>query len=93
LNFKVDIPEELIEAIASRVIERICPFLQPLNEKDELLDMEQVCQYLGVKKQQVYQWVNKSAHGLGNFPYRKVGRSLRFSRKEMEAWVKRAEAR
>jgi excisionase family DNA binding protein len=53
------------------------------NGPEDLLTPEELCSLLKVKKQRVYEWVH-----LGRIPYIKVGRFLRFSRPDIEAWLK-----
>lgn len=49
---------------------------------DDLLTPEELCSLLKVKKQRLYEWVH-----LGRIPYIKVGRFLRFSRSQINAWL------
>jgi excisionase family DNA binding protein len=57
------------------------------DQEDEILTIEQAAQFLKTTKAQVYQWVNNSRHGLGDFPYLKAGRLLRFSKKAIIRWL------
>jgi len=52
------------------------------NGSDDLLTPEELCSLLKVKKHRVYEWVH-----LGRIPYIKVGRFLRFSRSQINAWL------
>jgi len=83
----IEIDQTDIAAIADRVIEQLVPLIKSWQEPDELMDIDQVCQFLKKSKGQIYQWVNCSRHGLSNFPFRKAGRSLRFSKKDITAWM------
>ncbi|MFB0562992.1 MAG: helix-turn-helix domain-containing protein [Candidatus Lokiarchaeia archaeon] len=49
---------------------------------EDLLTPEELCSMLKVKKQRLYEWVH-----LNRIPYIKVGRFLRFSRSDIEAWL------
>lgn len=50
---------------------------------EDLLTPDELCCMLKVKKQRVYDWVH-----LDRIPYIKVGRFLRFSRPDIEDWLK-----
>jgi excisionase family DNA binding protein len=81
-------PLELVELIADRVIEKLKPLLQPQQADDEILSLDDASKLMGNSKDQIYQWVNNSKHGLGTFPYMKAGRSLRFSKNAVLQWMK-----
>ena len=55
---RIEIDQADIEAIASRVIEQLLPLLKSWQEPDELMDIDQLCQFLKKSKGQIYQWVN-----------------------------------
>jgi len=82
-------PIEYLDTITDRVMMKIKTILSTENEPDELLTIEEAAVFLSTSKGQVYQWVNKSQHGLGDFPFMKMGRSLRFSKKEIIQWMKK----
>jgi len=90
-------PPELVELIADRVVEKLKPLLQPQQADDEILSLDEVSKLIGKSKDQLYQWVNNSKHGLSTFPYLKAGRSLRFSKNKIIKWMetsaKRLESR
>lgn len=48
----------------------------------DLMTPEELCSLLKVKRQRLYEWVH-----LGRIPYIKVGRFLRFSRSQINAWL------
>ena len=50
----------------------------------EYLSVEDLCAYLDVTKNTVYDWRKK-----GTIPFTKVGRHLRFSRKEIDRWLRK----
>jgi excisionase family DNA binding protein len=85
-------PEEIKE-IAREVSEHLKPLLaadREANEAtDEILTIEEAAALLHTSKGQIYQWVNNAQHGLGDFPYLKAGRLLRFSTAEIRRWLER----
>ncbi|MDO8282536.1 MAG: helix-turn-helix domain-containing protein [Thermodesulfovibrionia bacterium] len=86
---KTELEQEDLAAIASALFEMLKPFLHtPQQQEDEILSVEEVSKLIGKKKDQIYQWVNNSKHGLGVFPYMKAGRSLRFSKNAVMQWMK-----
>lgn len=82
------IPQELVDQIADRVLQKMLPVLQEWHEPDQYLNVDEVSAMLGTSKAQIYQWVNNASHGLSDFPYEKAGRSLRFSKKSIQTWMK-----
>ena len=50
---------------------------------DTYLNIEELCQRYNLNRRTVYFWVSKD-----EIPYLKAGRVLRFSSKEVEAWMK-----
>lgn len=86
MRFEIDKTD--MTAIANQVIEQLIPLLKSWQEPDELMDITQLSGYLKKSKGQIYQLVNSASHGLSNFPYQKAGRSLRFSKKEINEWLK-----
>jgi len=86
---RAELEQKDIEAIALRVTEYLKPFLScNHSESNELLTIDELAAFLKTSKEQIYQWVNKSQHGLSNFPYLKSGRLLRFSRNDIMTWLK-----
>jgi excisionase family DNA binding protein len=88
---KTTLEPEDIQAIAEKVVDMIRPMLSGYQEprKDDLMTIDQVAQLLQKPKGTVYQWVDQSKHGLSDFPYRKVGQSLRFSRNNILEWTEK----
>lgn len=86
MNIQMTFPPEFIDAIADRVVEKLLPRLQ--EEEDQLLNIEQASVLLGKSKEQIYQWVFNAKHGMGDFPYQKQGKTLRFWKKELKRWMK-----
>ncbi len=88
MNIEWNLPPEVAEIISDKLLEKLLPHLQQ-HQQDEVLKIEQAVTLIGKSKQQIYQWVNKSAHGASDFPYWKAGKSLMFSRNELIAWMKK----
>lgn len=88
MEAKINIPEEFVEQIADRVLEKMMPMLEAWHDPDQYLNVDEVSSMLGKSKGQIYQWVNNASHGLSDFPYQKAGRSLRFSKKAIQTWMK-----
>jgi len=81
---------EDIQAIAEAVIEKLKPLLcKNEPDDDQIMTIEEVAKFLQVSKAQVYQWVNNSQHGLGDFPFLKAGKLLRFSKKAILNWLEK----
>jgi excisionase family DNA binding protein len=86
---KLEIEQTDIEAIAQRVFELLLPHVQQKQGPDVILDVESIAALVGKSRGQIYQWVHNASHGLSDFPYLKVGRSLRFSKNEVLQWAKK----
>lgn len=88
---KIELETQDIEAIAQRVVELLKPVIAGNGGKDAegdvILSIEQASMLLGKSKEQIYQWVNLSKHGLKDFPYMKAGKSLRFSKNKLLEWM------
>ena len=54
-----------------------------MSVPSELLTVDEVADFLRVKPSTVYEWAKQ-----GKIPASKVGRLWRFSRKDVEAWVR-----
>lgn len=88
MKAELTIPQELVEQIADRVLQKMLPVLEAMHEPDQYLNVDEVAVMLGKSKGQIYQWVDRASHGLSDFPYQKAGRSLRFSKKDIKNWLK-----
>ncbi len=80
-----------IEAIARKVAECLKPLIARHGQEDgdgEILTADEAAALLKTSKNQIYQWVNNAQHGLGDFPYLKAGRLLRFSKNDLIRWLK-----
>lgn len=96
MKAELTLPPELVDEIADKVIEKLKPLLPDSNgrEDDKLMTIVEVAQFLNlykksgkVNREQIYQWVNNAQHGLGNFPYLKAGKLLRFSKSAVLKWL------
>lgn len=76
-----------IERIANKVLEKLLPLMQ-MQQPEKFLTVDELSAMLSKSKEQIYQWVNKSHHGLSDFPFLKIGKSLRFSKSDIIEWMK-----
>jgi len=82
---KLEIEETDIEAIANRVAEILKPMLSSTaghDEKDALLDVAQLADYLNVSQAWVYDRIRDN-----EIPHSKLGKYLRFRRREIDKWI------
>ena len=56
--------------------------MENINE-ERWISLKEVCQYLGVTRQTVLNWINTKG-----FPSAKVGKLWKFKRSELDEWVK-----
>lgn len=52
--------------------------------EDRWLSVEEICLYLGVKRDSVYKWIR--AKGM---PAHKIGRFWKFKKNQVDEWVKK----
>lgn len=84
----VTVPEDLIEAIARRVVTLLREDDRRVREDDSpWLDFRAACAYLGFSRDQLYKLT-----AAGAVPVRKKagGQGLRFHRDELDAWMESA---
>jgi len=81
--------DQIVDQIADKVLQKMLPILEEWHEPEQFLNADEVAALLGKSKAQIYQWVDRASHGLSDFPYNKAGRSLRFSKKEINDWLKK----
>lgn len=82
---KLEIEQTDIEAIANRVADILKPMLTSTvkhDEKDALLDVVQLAAYLNVSKAWVYDQIRNN-----EIPHSKLGKYLRFRRREIDRWL------
>jgi excisionase family DNA binding protein len=83
MKAELTFPQELVDQIAEKVIERLTPMLNGDNsESDTILDVQGLSDYLKVKKQWVYEKVHQ-----GSIPYYKVGKYPRFRKPKIDEWL------
>ena len=89
MKAELSLSPELVNEIADKVIEKLLPLLDngKGTDEDEIFNINHASAFLQTSKGQIYQWVSNSKHGLGNFPYQKAGKQLRFSKKELIEWM------
>lgn len=51
--------------------------------EDRWLSVDEICKYLGVSKDTVYKWLDKS-----EMPGHRIGRLWKFKRDEVDDWVR-----
>lgn len=76
-----------VERVVAMVIEKLLPLIQ-VQQPDKILTVVELSIMLSKSKEQIYQWVNQSHHGLSDFPYMKAGKSLRFFQSDIIEWMK-----
>ena len=87
---KTTLEQEDIQAIAEKMVALLLPLLNKNQEqKDSILNVDEVSGLLGKNKGQIYQWVSDSSHGLNDFPFLKAGKSLRFSKTAVIQWMQK----
>jgi excisionase family DNA binding protein len=87
LKAEVVFTRALTKEIASKVVEGLSK--RETCEEEVFMTATEAAAMLRVSKVQIYQLVYRSHHRAGDFPYMKVERSLRFSRKDLTEWCKR----
>ena len=86
-DVRTELETKDIERIAAMVIDKLLPLIQ-LQQPDKILTVDELSVMLSKSKEQIYQWVNQSHHGLSDFPYMKAGKSLMFSQSEILEWMR-----
>ena len=56
--------------------------------EDRWLSVEEMCGYLGVKRDSIYKWIREK-----NMPAHKIGRFWKFKKDQVDEWVKRPVSR
>lgn len=51
--------------------------------EDRWLSVEEICDYLGIKRDTVYKWINEKS-----MPAHRMGRLWKFKKDEVDEWVK-----
>lgn len=50
--------------------------------EDRWLSVDEICDYLGVKRDTVYKWINEKS-----MPAHRVGRLWKFKKEQVDTWV------
>jgi excisionase family DNA binding protein len=50
--------------------------------EDRWLSVDEICDYLGVKRDTVYKWINEKS-----MPAHRVGRLWKFKKEQIDTWV------
>lgn len=74
--------QELIEAIAGKVIKALKPLLREKGEDSGLFTVKSLARYLGVSEKWVYERVQ-----FKEIPHYKVGANLRFKKAAIDRWL------
>jgi excisionase family DNA binding protein len=91
---RAQLEQEDIDILADVLAEKVSVRLSKVtssveSEKDEVITIEEIAQFLKVKKAQIYAWVNESKYSDSGIPFLKAGKFLRFSKREVLGWMKR----
>ncbi|MHC4278099.1 MAG: helix-turn-helix domain-containing protein [Planctomycetota bacterium] len=85
MKFNTEELDQLADAVSVKVLERLKPFFQSKagsKGPTVLLTVDELSRLLGVPKSKIYNLVH-----LKKIPHVKVGQSLRFRRKDIDAWL------
>ena len=96
MKIEITLQDQVIELIAKKVAECLKPLIAESGQgkgDGEILTAEEAAEFLKTSKGQIYQWVDNARHGLGDFPYLKAGRLLRFSKTDLIQWLKESKSR
>lgn len=80
----IQFTEQELEELANKLADKLFVKLKErLNQEEELLTLEQACDYLKCNKSWLYKKVQQK-----EIPFVKVGKYLRFKKKELDRWMK-----
>ena len=84
MKAELTLPQELVDQIAEKVINRLKPVISAngKHEEDTLLDVSGLASYLQCSKQWIYQRTS-----LKEIPYLKLDGQLRFRKKDIDKWL------
>lgn len=85
---KTELEQKDIEAIVQRMVEVFKPILVDLVnsqqiKRDELMNVEELAQYLKVKESWIYEKVHRK-----EIPFLKAGRFLLLKKKDINQWLR-----
>lgn len=87
MKVQINLPDEIIDLIADKVIAKLKPLLAPgkvKSEKDEIFTVKSLSYYLKVSTR----WINELI--LNNeIPYVKIKGQIRFKKNEIDAWYQK----
>ncbi len=76
--------QELVGEIAERVVEALKPMLSSKEGEDRLMSAEDLCKYLQVENNWIYQQVHSKS-----IPFLKAGNKLRFRKSEIDEYLRK----
>jgi excisionase family DNA binding protein len=84
MNVEMKLSIEDIEALAEKVVQGVAMKMKASSvpDKDELLDVNGLSTYLGVRASWVYKQTKENS-----IPFVKMGKYLRFRRSAIDKWV------
>lgn len=85
IRTRLEIPDELVEAIAGEVIRKLKPYLNgraQSQEDDLIFDVKGLCEYLKVSSK----WIYERTH-LNEIPFIKYKGLLRFRKRDIDRWL------
>ncbi len=84
MEIRLNIPDELIEEITHRVVNKLKPLLAKQSDPDSdvIFDVKGLCEYLKVSDK----WVYDRTH-FNEIPYIKIKGLLRFRKKDIDRWL------
>lgn len=88
MEAKLTVPQELIDEIAGKVIEKLIPLISNWKrvEDDKIFDKKRLAEYLSVSQSCINKMIVEK-----KIPYIKIGEGqsggVRFSKKEIDKWV------
>jgi excisionase family DNA binding protein len=72
-----------LKALIKECLEEVFePFLKDLKPERDLVDLNEITRYLNLSKSHIYKLSSKN-----EIPYRKFGKRLFFSKKELDEWI------
>ena len=75
--------KEEFKALIKECLEEVFePFLKDLKPQRDLVDLNEISEYLKLSKSQLYKLISRR-----EIPYRKFGKRLFFSKNELDEWI------